>query len=138
MSLLFDIGEKARAVARFLGSVHRELQSALEEEKAIRKLTQQQIADEIGVNRSVINRQILGGGNLTLRRAAELGLAMGREPVFELRKRAAHGNYVYPPSETKAAPVPPPMSARPSSEMIGGTNILEIIEKAKGAPVPVG
>lgn len=93
MSLLFDIGEKARLVARFLASVHRTFQDALEEEKAARKLTQQQIADEIGVNRSVINRQILGGGNLTMRRVVELALAMGREPFFELRKPVAQGNY---------------------------------------------
>jgi transcriptional regulator with XRE-family HTH domain len=133
MSLLFDIGEKARRIARFLGSVHRELQFALEEEKSARKLTQQQIADEIGVNRSVINRQILGGGNLTIRRVAELAIAMGREPVLELRKPAAQGNYAYPPPK-EAAPVPltPPP---PSSEMFGGPKIDEILGKDK-APVP--
>lgn len=103
MSLLFDIGEKARSVSRFLGSIHRELQRALEEEKASRKLTQQQIATDLGVNRSVINRQILGGGNLTLRRVAELAWALGREPVFELRKRAVYGNHANPAPETKGS-----------------------------------
>lgn len=136
MSLLFDIGEKARSVARFLGSVHRELQTALEEEKALRKLTQQQIADEIGVNRSVINRQFLGGGNLTLRRIAELAFAMDREPVLELRKRSARGNYPNSPLKIEAAPVPP-APARPSSEMIEGENIFDEIKKATAAPVPV-
>jgi hypothetical protein len=97
MSLVFDIGEKARKVSRFLASIHRELQRALEEEKATRKLTQQQIADDIGVNRSVINRQILGGGNLTLRRVVELAVAMGREPFFELRKSTTQGNYIGAP-----------------------------------------
>lgn len=107
MSLLFDIGEKARRVSRFLGMIHRELQQAVEEEKAARKLTQQQIADSIGVNRSVINRQILGGGNLTLRRVAELAWVLGREPIFELRKIAAQGN-TYQIGETKGGLNPPP------------------------------
>jgi len=107
MSLVFDIGEKARRVARFLGSIHRELQQALEEEKARRKLTQQQIADLIGVNRSVINRQILGGGNLTLRRLAEFAWALGREPVFELRKPAVEGDYAHQAPQTGSAMTTP-------------------------------
>jgi Crp-like helix-turn-helix domain len=92
MSYQFDIGEKGRRVARFLGKVRRELQGALDHEKSVRKLTQQQIASMLGVNRSVINRQLLGGENLTLRRVAELAWALGWEIVFELRKPAvAHG-----------------------------------------------
>jgi hypothetical protein len=86
MSLLFDIGEKSRRVARFIGKVHRELQGALEHEKKTRGLTQQQIASLLNVNRSVINREFLGGGNLTLRRLSELAWALGWEIVFELRR----------------------------------------------------
>src|SRR5438876_3309323 len=88
MSLLFDIGEKSRRIARFIGKVHRELQDALEHEKKTRGLTQQQIASLLNVNRSVINREFLGGGNLTLRRLAELARALGWEIVFELRRPA--------------------------------------------------
>jgi transcriptional regulator with XRE-family HTH domain len=106
MSLLFDIGEKARRVSRFLGMIHRELQQAAEEERAARKLTQQQIADSLGVNRSVINRQILGGGNLTLRRVAEFAWALNRAPVFELRKIVTHGN-AQQIAETKGTLNPP-------------------------------
>jgi hypothetical protein len=92
MSLQFDVGEKSRKVAKFIGKVHRELQRALEYEKKNRRITQQQIASLIGVNRSVINREFLGGGNLTLRRLAELAWALGWEIGFELRKpTATHG-----------------------------------------------
>jgi hypothetical protein len=89
---LFDIGEKARVVGRFIGQVRSELQRALVIEKAARKLTQQQIANVIGTSRSVINREITGEENLTLRRVAELAWALGWEIVFELRKpRVAAG-----------------------------------------------
>lgn len=89
MSYQFDLGPRERKVSRFLGKVRRELVAAVLKEKSARKLTQQQIADAIGVNRSVINRQLLGGENLTLRRVAEFAWALGLEIVFELRKPTA-------------------------------------------------
>jgi transcriptional regulator with XRE-family HTH domain len=85
--LVYDIGGKSRTVARFMGTVRRELQKAVAAEKQARKLTQQQIADMLDTSRSVINREILGG-NLTLRRLAELAWALGWEIVFEFRKPA--------------------------------------------------
>ncbi|MGA2817364.1 MAG: hypothetical protein ABSE67_13890 [Xanthobacteraceae bacterium] len=87
---LYDIGEKARTASRFIGQVRAELQKAWLFEKAGRKITQQQIATMIGVNRSVINRQLMGFENLTLRRVAELAWALGWEIVFVLR-RPQHG-----------------------------------------------
>jgi plasmid maintenance system antidote protein VapI len=87
-SYTFDIGAKARKAARFIGQVRAELQRALIAEKAARKLTQQQIATMIGVNRSVINRQIMGLENLTLRSVAELAWALDWEISFSLRKPA--------------------------------------------------
>jgi len=86
---VFDIGERARTVSRFIGHVRAELRRALAAEKASRKLSQQQIATMIGTNRSVINREIMGYENLTLRRVAELAWALGWEIVFELRKPQA-------------------------------------------------
>jgi transcriptional regulator with XRE-family HTH domain len=88
-SYVFDIGGKARTAARFIGEVRAQLQSALISEKKARKLTQQKIANLIGVNRSVINRQLMGFENLTLRRVAELAWALGYEIVFYLQKRQA-------------------------------------------------
>jgi hypothetical protein len=88
-SFVFDIGEKARAISRFLGEVRAELQMALASEKKSRKLTQQQIAKMIGTDRSVINRQLIGYDNLTLRRVAELAWAMGWDIEFRLQKPQA-------------------------------------------------
>jgi len=88
-SFEFDIGEKATIVSRFMGEVHAEIQRAFMDEKASRKLTQQQIATLLEVNRSVINRQLQGMDNLTARRMAEFAWALGYEPEFRLRKEMA-------------------------------------------------
>jgi hypothetical protein len=85
-SYVFDIGEKARTVSRFIGHVRSELQQAFLFEKSARKLTQQKVADAIGTTRHVINRELVGEENITLRRLAELAWALGWEIVFELRK----------------------------------------------------
>jgi plasmid maintenance system antidote protein VapI len=91
-SFVFDIGEKSRAVSRFIGHVRSELQRALAAEKAERRLTQQAIARAIGVNRSVINRQLIGYENLTLRSVAELAWALGWNPEFSLKKPEYESN----------------------------------------------
>jgi hypothetical protein len=105
-SLDFDVGAKSRAVARLMGRVRREVQKAVAYEKQDRKLTQQQIADMLDTNKSVINREILGG-NLTLRRLAELAWALGWEIVFEFRKLSPSGGnqiVVTPQPATLQAP----------------------------------
>jgi len=107
-SLVYDIGGKSRTVARFMGTVRRELQKAVASEKRTRKLTQQQIADMLDTNRSVINREILGG-NLTLRRLAELAWALGWEIVFEFRKPAATAG------QNQPVELPPP-SSKPKTD----------------------
>ena len=86
ISYVFDIGDRARKVSRFIAHVRSELQRALIEEKSARKITQQSIAEKIGVNRSVINRQFKGEENLTLRSIAELAWALDWEPQFQLKK----------------------------------------------------
>ena len=82
---LFDIGAKAAAVARFILRVRSELQRVV----AAEKISQQAIAQKLEVNRSVINRRLLGFENLTVRTVAEIAWSLGWEPYFELRKKAA-------------------------------------------------
>ena len=86
---VYEIGEKARKASKFIGQVRAELRKAVVLEKKSRKISQQQIATVIGVNRSVINRQLTGFENLTLRRVAELAWALDWEIVFYLRKPCA-------------------------------------------------
>ena len=98
ISYVFDIGDRARKVSRFIAHVRSELQRVLVEEKSTRKITQQSIAEKLGVNRSVINRQLMGEENLTLRSIAELAWALDWELEFQLTKPEVkkgdnYGNY---------------------------------------------
>ena len=67
---------------RFLTQVRDQLKKALQEEFAARGVSQAEVARIIGVNRSVINRQLIGLDNLTVRRAGEIAAALGRVPRF--------------------------------------------------------
>jgi transcriptional regulator with XRE-family HTH domain len=84
MSFRITISPKDQAAGRFVSRVRRELQKALAEESQKRGLTQSDLARAIGVNRSVISRELRGHKDLSLSRVAELAWAMGRRPVFEI------------------------------------------------------
>lgn len=107
-SFQFDIGERSRVGSRFIAHVRDQIQHALFSEKEVRKITQQQIAEKLETSRSVINRQIMGLENMTLRRVAEILWAIGWEPYFGVRRIAAGQNQYpvpayYPPSVRTSA-----------------------------------
>ncbi|WP_315775097.1 MULTISPECIES: helix-turn-helix transcriptional regulator [unclassified Bradyrhizobium] len=83
-SFQITLSPSKRVAGRFVNSVRRKLQRAFAEETAKRGLTQTEIAKEIGVHRSVINRELKGHKDITLGRVAELALAMGRKAIIEL------------------------------------------------------
>jgi len=64
--------------------VRREIQKALAEEQVKTGITQASIANDLGVNRSVIHRQIMGLENLTLGTVGEIASALGRDPQFSM------------------------------------------------------
>jgi Transcriptional regulator, contains sigma factor-related N-terminal domain len=84
-SFRISITPSRRIATRFIDKVRRALQRAYAEEESARGLTQSEIAKNIGVHRSIINRELRGQKDMTLGRVAELAYAMGREPIFELR-----------------------------------------------------
>ncbi|MDO8421742.1 MAG: helix-turn-helix transcriptional regulator [Parvibaculum sp.] len=86
-SFEYEIGEKSRVGSRFVTHVRNEIQRALATERESAKITQQAIADKIGVNRSVVNRQLTGLENMTLKRVAELLWAIGWVPSFSASKQ---------------------------------------------------
>jgi transcriptional regulator with XRE-family HTH domain len=88
MSFQITLSPSKRAAARFVNDVRRKLQRALAEESEKRGLTQTDIAKEIGVHRSVINRELRGRKDITLGRVAELALAMGRKAELDLPERS--------------------------------------------------
>jgi len=104
-----EIDEQSLVGSTFMARVANEIRRAANEEKATRKITQQAIADKIGTSRSVINREMSGLENLTVRRIAEILWALGWEPYFQARKLpdAPETNYfeskvVIPPKPTGA------------------------------------
>jgi transcriptional regulator with XRE-family HTH domain len=104
MSYQITISPNKRAAARFVALVRRSLQRALAEEEKKRGLSQSDLARAIGVNRSVISREMRGHKDLPLSRVAELAWAMGRKPIFDLIERAVPvGSNVAPDSSGATA-----------------------------------
>jgi transcriptional regulator with XRE-family HTH domain len=103
-SLQIFLSPSRRTATRFIGAVRRALQKALVEEAKKSGLTQAEVARRIGVNRSIINRELRGVENLSLGRVAELAWAMGRTPSFELRERIAASGSNEPAHDRSGAP----------------------------------
>jgi hypothetical protein len=95
-SFHFDIGSRARHAGRFIGRVRGELLRALAEKKAKAWFPQQVLAEKLGVERALINRQLSGEANLSLRSLADLAWAMDMEISFELKKPMARAGQNQP------------------------------------------
>ena len=76
VSFQISLTPSRRAAGRFINEVRRKLQKALVEEAERTGLTQSDIARELNVHRSVINRELRGYKDITLGRVAELAHAM--------------------------------------------------------------
>ena len=86
MSFQIALPGNRRAAARYIGRVRRALQEALVGAPEIKRTD---IADSLGVHRSVITRQLNGKADMSLGRVAEIAWALGYEPEFKLNRRAA-------------------------------------------------
>ena len=82
MSFQFDLDPKSEVSTRFIGGVLRMLQKSFTNSG----LKQQELAEKLGVHRSVVNRRLQGKSNLTLRTIAEMAWAMEMEPKFQMEK----------------------------------------------------
>jgi transcriptional regulator with XRE-family HTH domain len=116
MSLQITISPKERAAGRFVERVRRAVQKALAEEHAKSGLTQSDIARAIGVNRSVVSREIRGHKDLTLSRVAEIAWALGRRPAFDMVPTAVAPGVNVPPLVAAAVN---PLSAHSGSQQAG-------------------
>ncbi|TCR63116.1 helix-turn-helix protein [Bosea sp. BK604] len=83
----FDIGARSIAASRFIGGVRGELLKALVERKD-GGLTQQALAQKLGMSRTELNRQLSGSAPLSLRVISGMAWALDREIVFELRPKS--------------------------------------------------
>jgi transcriptional regulator with XRE-family HTH domain len=104
MSFRISITPSRRAAGRFIATVRRELQKALAEEEArgADAIKQADIARAIGVNRSVINRELRGHADISVGRIGELAWALGRRPRFDLEKIVAEPGQNVPLAEAGA------------------------------------
>lgn len=91
MSFQSRLSPKARRVARMIRAARENLVHAFEAEKDKKGFTQAQLAREMNLDRSVINRRLMGRENLTIRTLAELADALDRElRVDFLERKSQH------------------------------------------------
>lgn len=83
-SFQMPISEKDRKIGRSIHKVHKAIAGAVVSAKKESGITQQSLAEKMGVNRSVVNRRVTGQTNLTLQSLAELAWALDRELVVDL------------------------------------------------------
>lgn len=98
MSYKMKISKLDRATGRFKGRVHRALMKAVIAAKNERGMTQSQIAELMGVDKSVVSRILNGQGNLTLKTIGDISWVLGLRPEIsfvELNAGAVqHANHV--------------------------------------------
>ena len=83
MSYRININRKSLKSARFISHLQKTIQLYFINSG----MTQQDVAEKLGVNRSVINKRLKGNANLTARSIAEFAYAFDKEPVIEFRER---------------------------------------------------
>lgn len=75
MSYQLKLSRKSLKSARFISRLHSTIQKALVESGK----TQQQVAQELGVDRSVVNRRLKGNANLTARSISDFAYVLGKD-----------------------------------------------------------
>jgi predicted XRE-type DNA-binding protein len=84
-SFSFDISQKDLAGAQFISKASRRLIAAFVQKMRTEKLTKQQIAELLDVDKSTVSRMLRGNSNLTLRTIGELAWAMDLDPDLALK-----------------------------------------------------
>lgn len=89
MSYRLKLDSKSRKAAKFISKLQRKIQAELIESG----MTQQEVADRLGVDRSVVNRRLKGSANLTARSIAEFADAFEKEVEVRFVSRTSrHGS----------------------------------------------
>jgi len=94
MSYRMKIDRKSLNSARFISMLQRKIQDAL----IASRMTQQQVAEKLEVDRSVINRRLSGKANLTARSIAEFAYAFDKVVTVEFKDKIdnTNKNWTYP------------------------------------------
>ncbi len=75
MSYQIKLDKRARQAAKFISKLQMRIQEMLVQSG----MTQQEVAERLGVDRSVINRRLTGKANLTARSIADFSYVFGKE-----------------------------------------------------------
>lgn len=84
MSYRLKLDGKSRKAAKFISHLQKKIQSEL----VASGMTQQEVAEKLGVDRSVINRRLKGSANLTARSIAEFAEAFEKDLEVNFVTRA--------------------------------------------------
>lgn len=148
MSFSIKITPKDRATGRFMSRVHRALIKAINKSKEENKMTQVQIADALGVDKSVVTRILNGEGNLTLKTIGDISWVMGLQPEFSFQPIVGAADlmanhHAIKPSVTVSVPQPRMETTRPveflyhSHRAPRPSATVVVINAAIGGPVHV-
>lgn len=121
MSYRIGITPNRRAATRFVGQVVRSIQKAFADTPDV---SQAEVARRLGVDRSLINRQLRGSQDMSLGRVAEIAWALGYSLGLVLEKIDSRDLGNMPPMPTPAPPQPT------------GFKVIEI-KASSGAPQTV-
>lgn len=99
-SFSFEVSPRKRKRGRFINVVRKEIQKAVSEVLDERGISQSQLAEELGINRSVLSRRLNGRANLTLSSIADLAWVLDRDLHFSMERPDNKGvlskNYAEP------------------------------------------
>ncbi len=114
--------EKKILRARFVMHVHRELLSAFYIREA-EGMTRAQLAENLGIDKSVISRRLNGTSNMTLEVISDLARGMGFRPEMQLLpyEELAGGNSVAVPTREQLSCASTP-GGDYSSDSVGTVN----------------
>ena len=109
MSYQLKIDPKSGKAARFISNLQKTIHKALVESGK----TQQEVAETLGVDRSVVNRRLKGSANLTARSIAEFAFALDKGVAIEFTDRGSVRNSNWTGTDQKS--VRPSNAAEPAS-----------------------
>lgn len=106
---------KERWVAGFLRRVGGTIREVYEEQKDRDGLNQAELARLLNVDRASINRQLSGTENLTLRRIAEIGWALGYEPYLFMQDISQSAGNNNRPAQTQVQNIASVITLKPET-----------------------
>lgn len=104
MSFEFEVSEKDLAASVFLKEVHEAIVKAALRAKSENGLTQRQVAERLGVDKSSISRILCGRGNPTSRTLGEIAWALGTKFALVEYPYSQVRNMTFSGSESELEP----------------------------------